>query len=87
VEDLSIQVHPNDELARKSQFFGKTEMWYIGSEGCKNNCRFQGEIKFKRIFRKSKNKTLLSILMMWKVKGCFSWKQEPFTLLVRDYCC
>ncbi|MEM7299226.1 MAG: type I phosphomannose isomerase catalytic subunit [Bacteroidota bacterium] len=29
-EDLSIQVHPNDELARKRHNgFGKTEMWYI----------------------------------------------------------
>jgi mannose-6-phosphate isomerase len=27
-EDLSIQVHPNDEL-KKTSFFGKTEMWYI----------------------------------------------------------
>ena len=29
-EDLSIQVHPNDELARKRHdCFGKTEMWYV----------------------------------------------------------
>jgi mannose-6-phosphate isomerase len=29
-EDLSIQVHPDDELAKKRhQSFGKTEMWYI----------------------------------------------------------
>ena len=29
-EDLSIQVHPNDELAKKRHHsFGKTEMWYI----------------------------------------------------------
>lgn len=29
-DDLSIQVHPNDELARKRHnSFGKTEMWYI----------------------------------------------------------
>ena len=29
-KDLSIQVHPNDELARKRHDkFGKTEMWYI----------------------------------------------------------
>lgn len=28
--DLSIQVHPNDELARKRHdSFGKTEMWYV----------------------------------------------------------
>src|SRR5690606_29184139 len=29
-EDLSIQLHPNDELAQKRHnSFGKTEMWYI----------------------------------------------------------
>ncbi|AWA29813.1 mannose-6-phosphate isomerase [Flavobacterium magnum] len=29
-EDLSIQVHPNDELAMKRHHsFGKTEMWYV----------------------------------------------------------
>lgn len=29
-QDLSIQVHPNDELARKRHNnFGKTEMWYV----------------------------------------------------------
>lgn len=29
-EDLSIQVHPNDELAQKRhQSMGKTEMWYV----------------------------------------------------------
>jgi mannose-6-phosphate isomerase len=28
-DDLSIQVHPNDEQAKKYNSFGKTEMWYI----------------------------------------------------------
>ncbi len=29
-DDLSIQVHPNDDLAKeKYQAFGKTEMWYV----------------------------------------------------------
>ena len=29
-EDLSIQLHPNDELAReRHNSFGKTEMWYV----------------------------------------------------------
>lgn len=29
-EDLSIQVHPNDELAAsRHNSFGKTEMWYV----------------------------------------------------------
>ena len=29
-QDLSIQVHPNDELAKaRHNSFGKTEMWYV----------------------------------------------------------
>ena len=29
-EDLSVQLHPNDELAKKRHnSFGKTEMWYV----------------------------------------------------------
>jgi mannose-6-phosphate isomerase len=29
-EDLSIQLHPNDELAKvRHNSFGKTEMWYV----------------------------------------------------------
>ncbi len=29
-QDLSIQLHPNDELAQKRhKSFGKTEMWYV----------------------------------------------------------
>lgn len=29
-QDLSIQVHPNDELAvKRHKAFGKTEMWYV----------------------------------------------------------
>jgi mannose-6-phosphate isomerase len=32
-DDLSIQVHPNDELAKKRHnSFGKTEMWYVNEE-------------------------------------------------------
>ncbi|MEO1052983.1 MAG: type I phosphomannose isomerase catalytic subunit [Bacteroidota bacterium] len=37
-DDLSIQVHPDDELAKKRHdSFGKTEMWYVlqGDEGAK----------------------------------------------------
>ena len=29
-QDLSVQVHPSDELAReRGKIFGKTEMWYV----------------------------------------------------------
>src|SRR5664279_376632 len=37
-EDLSIQVHPNNELAKKRhKAYGKTEMWYILD--CKKNSK------------------------------------------------
>ncbi len=40
-DDLSIQVHPNDELAQKRHgSMGKTEMWYvIGNDGGKAHLR------------------------------------------------
>ena len=42
-EDLSIQVHPNDELAKKRHnSFGKTEMWYVlqADKDSRINCGF-----------------------------------------------
>jgi mannose-6-phosphate isomerase len=46
-DDLSIQVHPNDELAKERKSgFGKTEMWYImqADEGAKLNSGFNREV-------------------------------------------
>ncbi|QDK78229.1 mannose-6-phosphate isomerase [Spirosoma sp. KCTC 42546] len=46
-DDLSIQVHPDDELAKKRKSgFGKTEMWYImqADEGAKLNSGFNREL-------------------------------------------
>lgn len=46
-DDLSIQVHPNDELAKQRQSgFGKTEMWYIiqADEGATLNSGFNREV-------------------------------------------
>lgn len=47
-DDLSIQVHPDDELAKKRKSgFGKTEMWYIiqADEGAKLNSGFNREVR------------------------------------------
>ena len=47
-EDLSIQLHPNDALARKRHDApGKTEMWYIldAEPGAKLIVGFEGEVK------------------------------------------
>ncbi|GAB3992983.1 class I mannose-6-phosphate isomerase [Spirosoma daeguense] len=46
-DDLSIQVHPDDALAKERKSgFGKTEMWYImqADEGAKLNSGFNREV-------------------------------------------
>ena len=50
-DDLSIQVHPNDELAqRRHQSMGKTEMWYvIGNNN--GQAQLHSGLKGKLIFR------------------------------------
>jgi len=64
-EDLSIQVHPNDELAKKRHnSFGKTEMWYImqADENARIIVGFKEKSNATEYVENLKNKTLLSIL-------------------------
>jgi mannose-6-phosphate isomerase len=64
-EDLSIQVHPNDELAKKRHnSFGKTEMWYVmqADENSKLIVGFKEDSNATEYVENLKNKTLLSIL-------------------------
>lgn len=64
-EDLSIQVHPNDELAKKRHnSFGKTEMWYVmqADAGSKLIVGFKEDSNAAEYVENLKNKTLLSIL-------------------------
>ncbi len=64
-EDLSIQVHPNDELAKKRHnSFGKTEMWYImqADENARIIVGFKEKSNASEYVENLKNKTLLSIL-------------------------
>jgi mannose-6-phosphate isomerase len=64
-DDLSIQVHPNDELARKRHnCFGKTEMWYIfqADEGARLNSGFKKTIDKETYLRHLNNNTLDEIL-------------------------
>ncbi|MGE4348080.1 MAG: type I phosphomannose isomerase catalytic subunit [Flavobacteriaceae bacterium] len=72
-EDLSIQVHPNDEMAQKRHnSFGKTEMWYIiqADENSRNIIGFREKSSSEEYLEKLKNKELLSILKEEKaVKG------------------
>ncbi|MBP6181750.1 type I phosphomannose isomerase catalytic subunit [Flavobacterium sp.] len=71
-EDLSIQVHPNDELAKKRHnSFGKTEMWYImqADDDARIIVGFKEKSNASEYLENLKNKTLLSILDDVKVKS------------------
>ena len=64
-EDLSIQVHPDDELAQKRHnSFGKTEMWYImqADENARIIVGFKEKSNATEYVENLKNKTLLAIL-------------------------
>ncbi len=64
-EDLSIQVHPDDELAQKRHnSFGKTEMWYImqADENARIIVGFKEKSNATEYVENLKNKTLLTIL-------------------------
>lgn len=64
-QDLSIQVHPNDELARKRHNeFGKTEMWYVmqADPGSQIIVGFKENSSPEHYLQSMKNNTLLEIL-------------------------
>lgn len=69
-QDLSIQVHPNDELAKKRHnSFGKTEMWYVMQAD--NDARliigFKEDSSKKDYLNHLEKNTLLNILDSKKV--------------------
>jgi len=71
-EDLSIQVHPNDELAKeRHNSFGKTEMWYImqADADARIIVGFKDKSNAEEYVSNLKNKSLLSILDAVKVKS------------------
>lgn len=64
-EDLSIQLHPNDELAKKRHnSFGKTEMWYVmqADKGSRLVVGFKKDSNKEEYLEKLANKELLSLL-------------------------
>lgn len=69
-DNLSIQVHPNDEYARRVEHeFGKTEIWYVldADEGAELIYGFKNKIS-KEEFRKAiENNTLPEVLNSVKV--------------------
>lgn len=69
--DLSIQVHPNDALAKKRHnSFGKTEMWYVmqADEGAKLMVGFNQEVTKEDYQTHLENNTLTEILNFEEVK-------------------
>ncbi|MBP6425920.1 MAG: class I mannose-6-phosphate isomerase [Flavobacterium sp.] len=64
-EDLSVQVHPNDDLAKlRHDSFGKTEMWYViqADIDAKLIVGFKEAINATDYLENLNNKTLLHIL-------------------------
>ena len=70
-DDLSIQVHPNDELAlERHDSFGKTEMWYVvqADPGAKLIAGFNRKINKAEYLEYFKNGQLEEILNYEEVK-------------------
>ncbi|MDI9312053.1 MAG: hypothetical protein QM535_17700 [Limnohabitans sp.] len=70
-DDLSIQLHPNDELAKKRHnSFGKTEMWYVvqADEHAKLIAGFKEETSREEYLKHLSDKTLVSILDLLEVE-------------------
>jgi mannose-6-phosphate isomerase len=70
-EDLSIQLHPNDELAAKRHnSFGKTEMWYVFQADKDSNLivGFNQKMTPELYLKHLNDKTLTKILNFDKVK-------------------
>ena len=70
-QDLSIQLHPNDELAKKRHnSFGKTEMWYVMQADTEAEIivGFKQKSSPEEYLQHLECKTLTSILQKIKVK-------------------
>lgn len=70
-EDLSIQVHPNDKLAKeRHNSFGKTEMWYVtqADPGARIIVGFKEDSSREEYLKHLNDKTLVSILDDVKAK-------------------
>lgn len=70
-QDLSIQLHPNDELAKKRHnSFGKTEMWYVmqADDNARLVVGFKENSNKEEYLVHLENKTLVSILNEMPVK-------------------
>lgn len=70
-QDLSIQLHPNDELAKKRHnSFGKTEMWYVmdADEGANLIIGFNKDVTREEYSQSIEDNTLLDLMNYEPVK-------------------
>ncbi len=70
-DNLSIQVHPNDELAKKRHnSFGKTEMWYVikAAEGAALYSGFSKQIDADEYVKRVEDNTIMDVLRRYDVR-------------------
>lgn len=82
-EDLSVQLHPNDDLARKRHnSSGKTEMWYViqAEEGARIIAGFKKEASPKEYIHHLNAKSLVTILKEIPVKKGDAFLLETGTI-------
>lgn len=71
-KDLSIQVHPNDELAKaRHGCFGKTEMWYVmeATPDAKLYCGFNSQISKYEYCKRVEDHSICEVLQDYSVKA------------------
>ena len=71
-DDLSVQVHPNDKLARdRHNAFGKTEMWYVidAEKGARINCGFNQTVSREKYLEYLESGRLTELLRFDEAKA------------------
>lgn len=82
-QDLSIQVHPADDLAKKRHnSMGKTEMWYVvdADKGAKLRSGFSEQITPKEYKERVLNNTITDVLQEYEIKP------EMYSSFLPDVC-
>ena len=87
-QDLSIQVHPADDLAKKRHnSMGKTEMWYVvdADKGAKLRSGFSEQITPKEYKERVLNNTITDVLQEYEIHpgDVFFLPAGVYTALVR----
>lgn len=70
-DNLSIQVHPDDELAKeRHNSFGKTEMWYVmdAEKDARILCGFSKQIDAEEYVNRVNDNTIMDAIQTYKAK-------------------